>query len=219
MAALGPFSLPDLLGLLSEHGAGLLFLLAVLETSFVTGLVVPSGVATAAATVLALDGVLGLPQVAVAAAAGGFAGDTLGYWVGRVGRDRLASSPRRWVRWLRGTEGETSRFFGRHPAWSVTGARMVSFVRTLMPMAAGMSGMAYLPFLAYESVGLLAWLAVYMGVGALAQESWEAATRVVGVTWTLVFLGVGAVLWTGRRRRRRRARSGPASGRGGAHHD
>ena len=46
---------PALLDLITVHGPWLLFLLAILETSFVTGLVVPSGVATSLATVVALE--------------------------------------------------------------------------------------------------------------------------------------------------------------------
>ena len=204
--------LPDVLGLLSEHGLWLLFVLAVAETSFVTGLAVPSGLATSAATVLALEGVLALPGVAAAALAGGWCGDSLGYWIGRAGRDRLRASPRRWVRWLRGTEGEGARFFGRHPAYSVTVARLVSFVRTLMPMAAGMSGMRYARFLAWEAPGVLGWLAMYVGIGLVARESWRLASQIVGVGWTVVFVVAGIVLWLGRRR----ARGAPARARRGA---
>src|SRR5690606_20599255 len=45
-----------LLQLLPVHGPWVLFVLAALETSFVTGLVVPSGMATSFATALALEG-------------------------------------------------------------------------------------------------------------------------------------------------------------------
>ncbi len=54
--------------LLARYGPALLFLLAALETSFVTGLVVPAGVAVSVATVLAMEGTLELHQVAAAAA-------------------------------------------------------------------------------------------------------------------------------------------------------
>lgn len=200
--------LPDLLELLSEHGLWLLFLLAVAETSFVTGLVVPSGLATSAATVLALEGVLPLPAVAVVAAAGGWCGDVIGYWVGRLGRARIEASSRPWARSLRGGDVRAARFFGRHPAFSVSLARLVSFVRTLMPMAAGMSGMGQRRFLLYEAPGLAGWLAIYVGIGVLAEESWEAATRVVGLGWTVVFVVVGLVLWFGRARKRAAGRAG-----------
>ena len=78
----------QLLELLVAYGPALLFTLAVLETSFVTGLFVPSGVATSLATVLALQGRVELVPMIVAATAGGAVGDSIGFWVGRRAGER-----------------------------------------------------------------------------------------------------------------------------------
>lgn len=201
--------LPDVLELISEHGEWILFVLALAETSFVTGLVVPSGLATSAATVLALEGEMAMSVVAAAAVAGGWTGDTIGYWIGRFGKRRFEQGRGPWFRRLRGPEAEASRFLGRHPVFSVTVARLVSFVRTLMPMAAGVSGLRYPRYLVYEIPGVFAWAAMYMGIGILAGESWDAVTRLVGLGWAVVFLVVGVILWVGRRRRRRVRRRTP----------
>lgn len=197
----------QLLQQLAEYGPWLLFALAVLETSFVTGLVVPSGLATSVGTVLALEGTFSLSVVVVAAASGGFVGDTAGYWIGRVTRDRVLSGEGKLARLVGRRQEEAGRFFGRHPVYSVTVARLVSFVRTLMPMAAGISGIAYPRFLAYEILGLAGWVTLYVGIGALAQESWEGAVRLVGVGGAVAFAVTGIVLWTAFTRRRRRKRS------------
>ncbi|HKJ02120.1 MAG TPA: hypothetical protein VJ997_06685, partial [Longimicrobiales bacterium] len=61
---------PRLAELLTAYGPGLLFVMAVLETSFLTGLVVPSGLATALATVLAIQGHMELRPLVVAALVG-----------------------------------------------------------------------------------------------------------------------------------------------------
>ncbi len=206
--------LSPILELLPEYGPWLLFALAVLETSFVTGLVVPSGLATSAATVLALEGRLELVPVVVAALCGGALGDTLGFWIGRRWGGRVLAEDSRWSRRLGQGQRTLDEIFGRHPAYSVTGARLISFVRTLMPMAAGMSGLRYRRFLPYELVGLLGWGAIYVLIGVFAQGSWQVATRVVGVGGTLLFLAVGLVTWALWRRRRSgtvSARPGPGS--------
>lgn len=193
--------LTPLVALLPVYGPWLLFALAVLETCFVTGLVVPSGLATSVATVLALEGTLSLPAVAVAAGAGGAVGDSLGYWIGRRVGPRLFAGQGRLVRVAGRRHADLAGFFGRHPIYSVTVARLVSFVRTLMPVAAGMSGISYRRYLPYEVVGLVGWVALYVAIGVLAGESWRVATRIVGVGGATVFVAVGLGLWLVVRRR------------------
>ncbi len=184
-----------LLEFLPQYGPWLLFLLAVLETSFVTGLVVPSGVATSVATILALEGQLQLPMVLLAAFAGGWTGDFLGFWIGHWFGERVFAADSRWS-WRLGPRRAAVRdFYGRHPVYSVTLARLISFVRTLMPLAAGMSDLPYRRYLPYELIGLLGWVAIYVAIGYFARGSWEVATQMVGVGGTVVFIAFGLAIW------------------------
>jgi membrane protein DedA with SNARE-associated domain len=188
--------------LVATHGPWILFVMAVAETCFVTGLVVPSGVATSVGTVLALEGHGSAALMLAAAVSGGAVGDSVGFWVGRMSGEALARGAG-WVgRRYRRYAPEASRFFGRHPFYSVTVARLVSFVRTLMPMAAGMSPLRYPVFLCFEIPGVLAWAAMYAGIGLLARESWARVTSIVGLGWAFVFVIVGLVLAFRARRRR-----------------
>ena len=91
--------LAPILELLPAYGPWLLFVLAILETSFVTGLMVPSGLATSAATVLALQGRLELVPVIVAALCGGAIGDSLGFWIGRGWGKHVLAKDGRWDDW------------------------------------------------------------------------------------------------------------------------
>jgi membrane protein DedA with SNARE-associated domain len=195
-----------LLEQLTTYGPGLLFVMAVLETSFITGLLVPSGLATSLGTVLALEGALSLPWVVSAAVAGGALGDSLGYWVGRFAGERLSPAGGTVARIMGQGRGDVGMLLGRHPVYSVTLARLVSFVRTVMPMAAGMSRVPYVRFLAYESVGLVLWAALYVSVGVVARESWILAAQLLGAGGALVFLALVVFLWMTVRRRRRRRR-------------
>jgi membrane protein DedA with SNARE-associated domain len=193
--------LTPVVALLPVYGPWLVFLLAILETCFVTGLVVPSGLATSVATVLALEGVLSLPAVIVAALAGGAVGDSVGFWIGRRSGPRLLSGQSRLMRSAAARHDALSGFFGRHPIYSVTLARLVAFVRSLMPMAAGISDLSYRRYLVFEGLGLAAWASLYVGIGLLAGESWRAATRIVGVGGSVIFLTVGVGFWVVLRRR------------------
>jgi len=195
-----PFT-DHVLALLPVYGPWLLCALAFLETCFVTGLVVPAGVATALGTVLALEGELSFVPVVGAALAGGGLGDTVGYWVGRASGERILTGEGRWARRLRRRDLVLHRWFGRHPAYSVSAARVIAFVRTMMPLAAGMSRIRYARFLAYDLVGLAACVGLYVGIGALARESWEAATRALGIGGAVALVAITIAGWWTLRRR------------------
>lgn len=195
-----------LLDLVTVHGPWLLFLLAVLETSFVTGLAVPSGVATSLAAAVALERGTSFVPVALAAIVGGAIGDSLGFWIGRVGRRHWEGGGTRAAMRVRQVRAGASRWFGRHPFLSVTLARLVSFVRTIMPMAAGMSDLAYRRYLVYELPGVVVWCALYMAAGFAAGQGWSWAREALGAAGALVLVALlTALVWLARRRR------GPAS--------
>ena len=204
-------NLAQLIQLLATYGPWLLFVLAVLETSFVTGLVVPSGVATSAATVLALEGEVELAPFVMAAVSGGAVGDSVGFFIGRAWGQRLLDGDGYWARLAR-RHRDAMDLLGRHPFYSVTVARLVSFVRTLMPMAAGMSGITYRRYLPFEVVGVLGWGALYVAIGLAARESWVLATRMVGWGGTVVFVAVVIFLHLVRRRRRAPQDAAPPTG-------
>lgn len=202
-----------LLELLPRYGPWLIFVLAVLETSFVTGLVVPSGVATSVGTVLALGGRLELETVVAAALAGGAIGDGLGFWIGRVAGVRILEGEG-WLSRLAARRHARARwFFGRHPLYSVSLARLVAFVRTLMPMSAGMSGLPFPRYVPFELVGLVGWVSLYVGIGVVAGESWRLATRLVGYGGVVAFALAGVLAWlVARRRQAQRVAAGPTEG-------
>jgi membrane-associated protein len=197
---------------LPVYGPWLLFTMAVLETCFVTGLVVPSGLATSVATVLAVQEGGALGPVVLAAAAGGWVGDVSGFWIGRATGERVLTGDGALAAAIARRHATLSRFLGRHPVYSVTVARWVSFVRTLMPMAAGMSGLRFSTYLVYQAPGVVGWVLLYVGVGLLAGESWAVATRIVGVGGAVAFAVAGLVLWVALRRRRRTGAGGAAVG-------
>lgn len=191
--------------ILDSWGPAALFGLAVLETSFITGLAVPSGTAAAFAAALSRDDPATLLTIAVALTTGGWVGDAVGYGLGRWGGPRLLEGKGWTARGLRRHQATAGRFLGRHPLYSVTVARLVSFVRTVMPLSAGISGMRAPTYFTYELPGVVLWAALYLGIGILAGESWQLVSSLVGGGWLLLFAGVGAVLWhRGRRSLRRR---------------
>jgi membrane-associated protein len=195
-----PALTPELILLL---GPGLLFLLAFAETSLPAGLVVPAGVALSIGAFLGTRGLLELEDVVLYAGLGGLLGDSVGYWLGRRGAVRIRSSERLLARIGRRYEGFTARHYRKSALVSVSLARTISFIRTLMPTTAGMSGMPYLRFLAFDLLGVMAWLALYTTAGILAEGSWRVVSTWIGTGWAVTVLLISAAIWGASRLRRR----------------
>jgi len=200
---------PDLTALVTNLGPWVVALLAFLETSFLTGLLVPCGPAVIVATTLALEGVLRLEWVAVAAVSGALLGDSVGFWVGRRGGGRVAEGTGHLGGMARRTESRARRLFRRHPVFAVSGARLLSFVRTLMPPAAGMSQLSYRQFLLYDTLGVAGWATAYILAGVATGEGWNAVSEILGTGGAILFVALVLFLALGFRRQKRRGERTP----------
>ena len=188
-----------------RFGPPFLAVMAFLETAFLTGFFVPAGVALLVASFLASDGVLPLAPVVLWAVAGAFAGDATGFLLGRRLRSGARVGTTSWLdRVVSKIDPRRLAVLRRTPLYSVTLARVIAFVRTLMPISAGRSGITFVRFLAYDALGIALWAISYVAVGYLAGESWQLVSRWVGGFWAAVF---GAIVvfgaWTGRKAARR----------------
>ena len=203
-------SVSDFLVQVALQGPWLTFVTAFLETSFLTGLFVPAGAALSFATAFSLEQGGSLPALAAAALAGGAIGDSVGFWIGRKGRTRWSRGPGRLAQMVRSVRSRTARHFGGQPFLSVTIPRLISFARTVMPLAAGMSGISYARYLGHELIGVTLWCALYMTMGVAAGEGWHWAAQVFGLDGATVLLVVVVAAWFVVRRRfiHRRARRG-----------
>ncbi len=193
--------------LLLALGPVVLLVMAFLETAVPLGLLVPAGVTLSLAAFLAHQGVLGWDPVLVAAGVGAAAGDSVGFWLGRRGSLAAHGVPGVAGRVLRRSRQGARRLLSGPPVLSVTLARLASFIRTLMPATAGMGGMTYLRFLAYDLPGVALWLALYVGIGVIAGESWRVASGLLGTGWAIIFLVGFTVSWVLAARRRARGPS------------
>lgn len=196
----------------------LVALFAFLETSFLTGLLVPAGPVLIAAVALAADQPGGLTGVLASAFAGALAGDLTGFWIGRRGGGTIGRAPGRSGRIARRIEPRARALIGRHPWMGVTIGRLLSFVRTLMPPFAGMSGIPWTTFLLWDFLGVAGWLTLYAGIGLAADESWDGLRHSLGTGGALAAIALVLALWGtlrgGRRLRRRRRirKAGPDAG-------
>lgn len=90
-------------------------------------------------------------------------GDTLNYWIGKKTGKRAFTGEARFFKreHLERTRGYFERYGGR----TIILARFIPIVRTFAPFVAGVGEMAYGRFLAYNLVGGVAWVAVFVWLG------------------------------------------------------
>lgn len=174
------------------------------------GVPVPGETMLIAAAVYAYQGQLNLLAVAVIAFVAAVVGDNVGFAIGHFGGRELVL---RWGRYVFITEERLDKaqgFFDRHGGKVVTIARFVEGLRQANGIIAGIVGMRWLKFLAYNALGAALWVALWTVVG------YEAGSQITTVYHTVVryevYFGVALVVLiaalVGRRlwkRHRRRA--------------
>jgi len=131
------------------------------------------------------------------------AGDLVGYWLGKRYGPKLRQTAllRRYgaSAWDRASEA-----LRRRGAAAVLVAIFLPVLRTVVPAAAGASGLPLRRFLPAVAIGAAAWCALHIGLGAAAGEAARHAETWVGRgSWVLtVLLVAGAVVVVVVRRRR-----------------
>jgi membrane protein DedA with SNARE-associated domain len=164
----------------------------------------------ALAAVAAHRGYLALPWVIAVAAAGGFVGDQVYFLIGRFAGDRVLA---RWPALRPGAE-RVRRLLDRYDTPLILGVRFMYGLRTVGPIAIGMSRVHWLRYAALNLAGAILWATLVAGIGyALG----EVLTRVLGdlkrveewVFGIVLVVGLALVAWLRWRGRRTAAAGRP----------
>lgn len=129
---------------------------------FITGdsLLFAAGIATAT------NDNLSIWILAIGVGVAAFAGDQVGFVLGRhFGRPYLS---RRRGRWMQAGIARTERFYELFGWWSVVVGRYIPWGRVFVPPVAGIAGMAYWRFLTANLVGAVSWGVLITVVGYAA---------------------------------------------------
>jgi membrane-associated protein len=201
----------DLLDDLGGMGtAGLCLVVALLafsETAILIDLLVPGEVGLVLAGAAAADGGHPVALVAMAAATGALAGDTLSYTIGRRwGRpviDRFELTRRR----LSPAVARSERYFARHGGRAVFIARWVGALRAVVPFVAGLSRLRFASFLAWNAAASVTWASFVVLAGFWFGRPVARVVDDVGLGISVAVVVTAALVW----RHRRRSRRGTAS--------
>jgi membrane protein DedA with SNARE-associated domain len=181
--------------LLQNYGYIAVFTLIALES---LGLPLPGGtILIAAATYAATTQHLNIGVIFLVAATAAILGDNAGYWLGKVGGQRLVDRYGRYVR-LDSAKLKLGRYlFERHGGNVVFFGRFVDLLRTWAAFLAGVNGMRWSRFLAFNAAGGVVWAAVFgfgaYGLGTAAAAVGQAVT-IGGLTLAVLLALVAFVL-------------------------
>lgn len=134
------------------------------------GIPVPGETVLIASAVYAGAGQLNVLGVALIAMAAAVAGDNVGYAIGRFGGHRLVRRFGRYVLLTPARVAKAEAFFARHGGKIITVARFVDGLRQINGIVAGMAGMRWPRFLAFNALGAALWVGAWVALGALAGE-------------------------------------------------
>jgi membrane-associated protein len=147
-------------------------------------------------------GTLDAPVIFVVLALAAVLGNTVNYAVGRLVGPRAFSGRHRWlkVEYLRRTED----FFRRHGGRAVALSRFIPIIRTCMPFVAGIGHMPYGRFQAYNFLGGVSWVLIFLWGGYLFGNV-PVVKRNFGLVAILIIVVSLLPVAAGLLRRRRRA--------------
>lgn len=192
---------------IAEYGYWVILLFVMLEDF---GVPLPGETVLIAGAIDAGTGRLSIVAVGVIGFAAAVVGDNIGFAMGHFGGRALAL---RWGKYVFLTEerlDKAERFFASHGGKVITIARFVEGLRQANGIIAGISGMRWLRFLAFNMLGAALWVGCWVSVGYFGGRNittiYDYITRYS--LYALVAAGVGVLVWVAlllRKRRRSRA--------------
>ena len=170
------------------------FVVALMESLVVLGLVIPGAALLFGVGALMATGTLPIPSILFWTVAGAIVGDLISFLLGQHYHQRLRVvwPFRRYPRLVnRGVD-----FFVQHGGKSVFMARFIGPLRPIVPAIAGMMNMTTPRFLIVDSIACLLWAPVYILPGMVFGASLGLAAEVAG-RLVVLLVGIAAIAWLG----------------------
>jgi membrane protein DedA with SNARE-associated domain len=179
------------------------------------GVPVPGETVLILGAVYAGAGRLNIVLVALLGFLGAVIGDNIGFAIGHFGGRPLVERYGRYILLTPERLDTATGFFERHGGKVITIARFVEGLRQANGIIAGISGLHWARFLAFNALGAALWVAVWSSVGYFSGSHIDSiyATATRYDAYLAIAVGVLVLAWLARRlygRRRRPAPGGDA---------
>jgi membrane protein DedA with SNARE-associated domain len=158
------------------------------------GVPVPGETVLILAAVYAGTGRLNVVLVGLLGFLGAVVGDNIGFAIGHFGGRRLLARYGRYIFLTPERIDRATGFFDRHGGWIIIVARFIEGLRQANGIIAGISGIHWAKFLAFNAIGAALWVAVWTSIGYLSGNHintiYDTATRYS----TYLAIALGALL-------------------------
>jgi len=197
---------------LRDYGAwtnAILFLIVFCETGLVVTPFLPGDSLLFAAGTFAALGSLNLFTVFLLLAAAAILGDSLNYWIGsRIGPRAFSGH----VRFLKREHlQKTHTFYEKYGRSTIILARFVPIVRTFAPFVAGVGSMSYPVFLAYNVIGGVLWVGLFVFSGYFFGNIPVVKRNFSVVILAIIVVSVLPIAWEAWKTWREKPAPGPAA--------
>jgi membrane-associated protein len=139
----------------------LLFIIIFCETGLVITPILPGDSLLFAAGAFAASGALDPLWLFILLSTAAVAGDSVNYWAGNLIGPKIFQKEK--VRFFKKEYlDRTHAFYERHGGKTIIIARFIPIIRTFAPFVAGIGQMTYLKFFAYNVIGGLSWIVIFI---------------------------------------------------------
>ncbi|GGY83861.1 membrane protein [Cellvibrio zantedeschiae] len=176
--------------LFSQYGLwiyGILFLIIFCETGLVVTPFLPGDsllFATGALVAISASSGLDINVMAAIVVTAAVLGNIVNYTIGRFFGAQLFRNPNSKV-FRQDYLNKARDFYDKHGGVAIIMTRFIPIIRTFAPFVAGMSGMKYPKFIAYNIIGALLWVGIFLYLGYFFGNQ-----PVVRKNFTLLIFGI-----------------------------
>ncbi len=161
------------------------------------GVPVPGETLLILGAVYAGTGRLNIWLVALLAFCGAVVGDNIGFAIGHFGGRALVERFGRYVFLTQERLDKTTDFFERKGGWIIVLARFIEGLRQANGIIAGISGMHWAKFLAFNALGAALWVALWTSVGYFAGDNITSIYNAISryTLWVAIGVAVAILAW------------------------